>query len=184
MPASLEQVRAEAARLRAFLDTLMEWLRPGEEPSFRSTGLCIPTSVLTAHALTQRLGEEWQVTAGLPLDHFSAQDIERYSIADGGLLVCGESCDHFWAVRDSDGLIVDLSADQFGYATVVVARADDSRYLGNLPAALIETNTAQAYEWPYAWRDVWNALHDKSPTLDDIEEAMYVLPDAPPRLRR
>jgi len=80
-----------------------------------SAGMCGFTSAFLAEALARKVGGEWRVAGGRPLS--------------GGGVTCpkGLQNGHFWCVSD-DGVIVDLTADQFGLPTVLVTTWRDGRY--------------------------------------------------------
>lgn len=108
-----------AAEMRCFLEPL--WGRWKAEtgrfslPDAASTSMCGFTSAFMARALAELDDGEWRVAGGWP--------------PDGGGLTCpgGRLNAHFWTTS-SDGIIVDLTADQFGLPCVIVTRLGDGRF--------------------------------------------------------
>jgi len=81
--------------------------------------MCGFTSVFMARYLEVVDGGRWRVDGGKPLT--------------GGGIRCasGRQNGHFWTVS-GDGIIVDLTADQFGLPSVMVTTEDDPRFLSSL----------------------------------------------------
>lgn len=78
--------------------------------------------------------------------------------------------DHCWVVR-RDGLLVDLTADQFGHEEVIVCTTDDPRYLENWKKTFVIRQIAdvrpRADEWLAAW-DALQAAQDSVPTDEEL----------------
>lgn len=120
----------------------------------------------------RRRPAQWRVAAGM--SDFHPAD-------DGWLTGCGKPAsswrdndgiggmrtidgmwrDHYWLVR-SDGVLADLTADQFGHEAIVVSRQDDDRYLENWKAAWaaehLEEVAGRAAEWRRNWQMVEEAV--------------------------
>lgn len=107
-----------ATRLRPFLEGAWAAHRaasPVPADPFKpvSHRMCGFTSAFMAEILEGECPAGWRVAGGAP--------------ANGGVVLpCGRMEGHFWTVSDS-GVVVDLTADQFGLPVIVV-RLRDGRY--------------------------------------------------------
>lgn len=109
-----------AAQARAFLEPhWLSWkLQSGRDadPMFPiSAGMCGFTSSFLVTSLTDVFGGNWFIQGGRP--------------RDGGGIVDGDGRlrGHFWVVSEY-GELVDLTADQYGHSSIVVASFRDRRY--------------------------------------------------------
>lgn len=62
--------------------------------------------------------------------------------------------DHCWV--QSDNLIVDITADQFGAEEVIITSVSDSRYYPNLEEADFSKEIAKLSHHPERWLQEWN----------------------------
>jgi hypothetical protein len=125
-----------------------EWM--GRNPGFArppegvplTTGFCRGVAAGVAVILAERYPEcFWRVAGGFGIEYGDEASPDLVEFVDGecfpGGMVngAGEWHGHFWVTGgdpDSDeGLIVDLSADQFGHGPVVVTQIEDPRYREN-----------------------------------------------------
>jgi len=144
MALDVEAVAAEAERLREFLEPRwLDWKAGRWSDAPASAHMCRVSSLFAAQALAEAVGGTWDVRGGwaeLPAD-LRPDEEETLDIGSfpGGMRdASGAWQGHYWAYGydlddlDATGLIVDLTADQFGHAAVVVAHEDDPRYRENI----------------------------------------------------
>lgn len=142
----LSEIGDFAGSLRSFIEPFWRaWKAESERPQgpfeTDSAGMCGFTSCFVAMALNKALGGGWTMAGGRP----------RAAFPEGGVrCASGRQNGHFWAESES-GLIVDLTADQFGLPTVVVTTASDPRYRATFSLEEIEGHLpkveALAWEW-------------------------------------
>lgn len=139
----LSEIGDAAGCFRPFLETC--WRRWKAESAkgtcpleADSAGMCGFTSAFLAEALARTVGGEWRVAGGRPFS--------------GGGVTCpqGRLNGHFWCVSD-DGVIVDLTADQFGLPTVLVTTLKDSRYSETFTAEEIDEHLPKVLPVAEAW---------------------------------
>jgi hypothetical protein len=143
MAVLVEDVRTLMEGVRPFVEKRIdEWMvahpdfvPPADVPL--TSGFCRGIAAGVEEILREQFPDWfWSVVGGHGVesyqDHFL--DDEEADRSPGGMMDAqGEWCGHFW-VRGGDpdddhvGMIVDLSADQFGYEEVVVTELNDSRY--------------------------------------------------------
>ena len=103
-----------------------------------SAGMCGFTSAFLVRALQMLDGGTWRVEGGRPL-------------AGGGLTCAsGRQRGHFWAASE-DGIIVDLTADQFGLPTVLVTTVRDARYCNTFTQPEIEGHLPKVESVAECW---------------------------------
>lgn len=110
-----------ASNFRTFLEPIWEdWKlktgRPIGGDLVVSENMCGFTSAFTSIALAEQDGRVWRVAGGWP--------------KSGGGVTCPNQKlnSHFWTVSD-DGIVVDLTADQFGMSNIIVTKQHDPRYI-------------------------------------------------------
>jgi len=99
-----------------------------------STGQCGRSSCVLVRLLSEELPDgDWRLAGGLEdvRDRMNTDDLVP-DAQSGGMVWSGFWQDHYWVVSEAYGLIVDVTADQFGHAPVVVCGLDDPRYRENL----------------------------------------------------
>lgn len=89
--------------------------------------------------LKQASGEDWTIKGGMSdfhLDDYGWTKVGRPNSAwgkedgvGGMLTTAGVWKDHYWL--SNGAVLVDITADQFGWDAVLISRADDERYLEN-----------------------------------------------------
>lgn len=131
-PYRLSEIGDVAGSLRPFLERMwQEWKafqgRPLDPFETVSAGMCGFTSAFLAHALEALEGGIWKVSGGRPLA--------------GGGITCtsGRQNGHFW-VESEDGVIVDLTADQFGLPAVIVTTSKDPRFSNTFTSQEIDNH--------------------------------------------
>jgi len=135
-----------ASELRSFLEPLwmlrrIQACRLPDAGAACSEGMCGFTAAFTAEALRLLDGGEWRVAGGWP--------------QSGGGMACRERRlnAHFWAVSD-DGLVVDLTADQFGHPSVIVTGRHDPRYVESFTREEIERHLPRVMPLAEKWLEV------------------------------
>lgn len=131
-----------ASELRLFLEPQwQEWKSRtgrGSLPETASASMCGFTSAFLAEVLPDLAGAEWCMVGGAP--------------ASGGG-VCGSDLrlhPHFWAVS-SDGILVDLTGDQFGLPSPVVARRGDRRYIESFDTDYVDRHLPRVMPLVEEW---------------------------------
>lgn len=119
----LSEIGDLAGFLRSFVEPFWKaWKAESGKPQgpfeTDSAGMCGFTSCFVAMVLEREVGGGWALAGGRPLPA---------NLSGGVTCTSGRQNGHFWA-ESEDGLIVDLTADQFGLPTVVVTTAYDPRY--------------------------------------------------------
>lgn len=125
------RVRALASEVRSFLEPLWpRWhrVRGDAPPCPLSRGTCHTSSQVLAAILSD---------AGLAARVAAGTDPER----DEGFAAPGGRVGHAWVV--CEGLVVDITADQFGLPPVVLVREDDPRYREGRDTAWPEAQVAR-----------------------------------------
>jgi len=168
----LEDVEMLAACLRSTLEgTIDEWRRksgcPAPAGSPATTNLCRGAAYGALLVFREHLPQvAWHLAGGWGIEALSMTmpdgtprpDVEGRIdtfLWPGGMADAnGRWQGHFWIEgtigEDGPRMIVDLTADQFGYGCVVVTGADDPRYRANVMAEAIErefTNAERAWGW-------------------------------------
>lgn len=109
-----------------------------------STTFCRHTSFIARYLLRKMFNEDWKVAGGYCESLFMTaeeavkeSELERIQtsgkaqkVFDNGWLITPDiRClgAHWWL--EKDGIILDLSADQFGHETIVISTDDDPRYI-------------------------------------------------------
>lgn len=111
-----------------------------------SSGLCKQSTFVCKIMLNNLFGENWSVGGGHMLkkdtsgfDWVKKSHHKEFLESDtpkpmmGGALLVNNKMEvfgtHWWLERD--GIIIDLSADQFGHDSVIITTTDDNRYIKN-----------------------------------------------------
>lgn len=141
--ARMSRIGDTATELRSFLEPL--WLRRKAETgrlpdagSPLSEGMCGFTSAFVVLALSVTDGPGWRMAGGWP--------------QSGGGIACrrGRLHGHFWAVSE-DGIVVDLTADQFGHPNVIVTTDRDARYVESFTLNEIERHAGRVMPLAEEW---------------------------------
>jgi hypothetical protein len=119
-----------ASDLRAFLEPMWDdWKIKTKRPVGcdvpKSENMCGFSSAFTSIALSELEGGDWRIAGGWP--------------KTGGGVACPRRKlnSHFWTVSD-DGIVVDLTADQFNMPTIIVTSERDPRYIESFSADEVE----------------------------------------------
>lgn len=145
----MSRIGDHASDLRMFLEPHWEdWKlktgRPIGGDVIASEKMCGFSSTFAAIALKELDGGDWRVAGGWP--------------KSGGGVSCPRKRlnSHFWTVSD-DGIVVDLTADQFGMPGIIVTMVHDPRYIESLTIEEVEGYTP--YLMPLAEEWVCSAIH-------------------------
>lgn len=138
------------ASLRYFLEPKWkEWKASTSSPmdalDTLSSGMCGFSSIFVVEALNRLTDDQWEFVGGQPVS--------------GGGVICraGKQNGHFWALSDR-GVIVDLTADQFGLPAVVVTMAGDPRYNATFDQVQIDAHVPRVEEVGAMWLE--EAIYD------------------------
>lgn len=141
MPDSLHAI---ATTVRAFLEPVWRRWQPGVEPASKNT--CGRSSLFLERVLRHQ-GQDARWTNGIPRFADDAPELGPFGFFTG---TCWES--HAWV--ECGGLIVDVTADQFGAEPVIVTPAGDPRYgARTLDTASPEAIEARKRTVDALWRD-------------------------------
>lgn len=134
---SMADVHSAARDARALLEPLWARVRRGRPPAGQtsSSGLCIPSAVLLRRLLAAAFPGSWRVAGGSPFvkDGTSFRPGEPRPMDGGTIDKLGARRDHRWVVDDVSGVLVDVSADQFGHEGIIVSHSEDRRYRESHP---------------------------------------------------
>ncbi|WNZ24543.1 hypothetical protein HJG54_17910 [Leptolyngbya sp. NK1-12] len=150
----ISEVTTFAFTVRQFLEP--HWLAAhqgwNEIPSPLSRWMCRYSSIFLVMLLRELQSEHvWEIVGGRP-----PQDMDGTLQAQVGMLGCdGIWCDHCW-VKGNE-LIIDLTADQFGHAPVIVTHTSDQRYRANLAEIDLEKDLQKLQRRPMQWLSAWRA---------------------------
>jgi len=135
-----------ASELRSFLEPL--WMlrrtltgRLPDAGTSCSEGMCGFSASFVALALSAIDGGEWRVAGGWP--------------QSGGGIACPRRSlrAHFWTVSE-DGIVVDLTADQFGHPGIIVTGCNDPRYVESFTAEEIERHLPKVMPLAEEWLEI------------------------------
>ena len=135
-----------ASELRSFLEPL--WMhrksatgRLPDAGTSCSEGMCGFSASFMALALSALEGSDWRVAGGWP--------------QSGGGMACPRRSlkAHFWTVSE-DGIVVDLTADQFGHPCIIVTGANDPRYVESFTAEEIERHLPKVMPLAEEWLEL------------------------------
>lgn len=152
MPTS--EITTFAVTVRQFLEP--HWLTAhqswNEIPDPLSRWMCRYSSIFLATLLRELQSEHvWEIVGGRPPQHTDATPPVQI-----GMLGCdGTWHDHCWV--KGNGLIIDLTADQFGYAPVIATHASDYRYCANLTEIDLQKDLQKLRRRPMQWLSDWRA---------------------------
>lgn len=143
--ANLSEIGDAAATLRQTVERAWaDWHAVSAKPKdpFKpdSQNMCGFTASFVSLALPDIIGGKWQVTGGWP--------------QNGGGILCasGEKKAHFWSVSKC-GLVVDITADQFGLPAVIVTTRDDNRYRPSFCADYLRKHLPKVLPVAVKWLD-------------------------------
>jgi hypothetical protein len=139
------------ARLEPLWD---EWRRERgrPDPETPSAGMCRFTAQLLARLLAEAGLGEWTVQGGSPHADYGPEAFRHLGAGEGGIIdPSGAWRGHYWAFRQADGTIADVTADQFGHGPVIVTSSDDPRYRANYRQASLRRHLLDASETPSRW---------------------------------
>lgn len=107
-----------------------------------------------SHVFRERLGTDWNIVSGRPQRQLDATSQEAVGI----FATNGTWNDHCWL--EGNGLVVDITADQFGYSPVIVTTVDDIRYKANLCQQDMESDLRKLRHRPMSWLTAWRTWED------------------------
>jgi hypothetical protein len=126
----MSKIGDTASDLRAFLEPVWtDWKIQTKRPigcdAAASENMCGFSSAFASIALAEMEGGDWRIAGGWPK-------------SGGGVACPGRKLNsHFWTVSD-DGIVVDLTADQFGMPTIIVTSERDPRYIESFSTDEVE----------------------------------------------
>lgn len=148
-----------AHEIRLFLETEVwsDWLEAIDEDQHppgatASVGMCRVSSPIVRDILTAEYPNgDWKVVGGHPSVAYVEHDprdrrrfLRIFDGIDGGMWDRANSQwdGHYWVRGHSEGLevIVDVTADQYGWDPVVVTAGDDARYRANYAASELKAD--------------------------------------------
>jgi len=153
MQPTLAEVTQLVWEIRRFLEP--HWVKAhlswgAEIPQPPSRWMCRSTSIFLAEVFRTQLGSVWQIVGGRPEKYLDATP----EGAVGIFATNGTWNDHCWL--EENGLVVDLTADQFGHPTVIITAADALRYRANLSEQDMAEDLLKLRSRSIAWLAAWN----------------------------
>lgn len=185
VPAGPPELEKLALEMRAFLEEVVwpNWRRerndedeihpPGSGLAV-SQGMCRMSCVCLLPILRQGFPDgNWRIAGGHPsvaYESVRSQFRRAFDGLDGGMWdrANNQWDGHYWLEGEIDGerLIVDVTADQYGWSPVVVTSATDARYRGNYTASTVGKDVSGRFyeKWKvFAW-EAWETLGDDVPS--------------------
>jgi hypothetical protein len=130
------------------------------QPETLSKFMCRYTSIFLKAVLSPNSQPSWRLVAGRPI-------LKEYEgTAKGYFGFCtstGLFFDHCWI--QLGGLIVDITADQFGAEAVIITSVGDPRYFPNLEEADLCREIAKLTHRPAKWLQEWDDQHRKDAAI-------------------
>jgi hypothetical protein len=119
--------------IRELLREDWDWLKRDYPDHLReplSLDMCRLSTAYLLYLFGQAGLTGWTPREGVPfVDEFDADQV----LPRGGMLTKDQRwAPHTWLEHDQ-GWILDLTADQFGYSEIIIAKSNDPRYRHNLP---------------------------------------------------
>ncbi|WP_088892892.1 hypothetical protein [Leptolyngbya ohadii] len=146
------QFKMFASTVRQFLEP--HWLAAhqgwSDIPDPLSRWMCRYSSIFLATLLREQSQEPWSIVGGRPPRSLNAKVEGEFGI----LAWDGTWNDHCWVT--GRGLIIDLTADQFGHDPIIVTASSDPRYRANLTedemAQDFQKLQRRSTQWLAAWK--------------------------------
>lgn len=156
-------VETVADSARSFLETRWALGRSHGRTGLLSSGMCRLTSAFLVKALSQATGTRWTVRGGAPASDAGVWEL-RDGVTEGGMIDRdGFWRGHYWVEDLSGALMVDLTADQFGWEPLIVRETGDPRYRANYLAHAVRDHLKGAVILPREWLKAWRAERGESP---------------------
>ncbi|WP_315696491.1 hypothetical protein [Pseudomonas taiwanensis] len=179
LPMIFHRVRLKNALvpIRGLLCEDWDWFKRNYPDHLRdplSQNMCLLTTAYLMHLFTQAGVTGWTPREGVPFVDEFAEDDYRPS---GGMLGRNQRWSaHAW-LEHEQGWILDLTADQFGYAEIIITRHTDLRYKHNIPQAEVMKRIGEC-----AISLEWYAYHLEVPPTRSVIEQFTQLMSTPPQL--
>lgn len=132
-------------KLRLFLEEkwiewkVTHWHKNGVNRQESSQNMCGLSSLFLKKALEEEYKNIWRIAGGV-------------SSKNGGFIKNnGEIESHLWVVCDELKIIIDITADQFGYSSIIITNINDKRYLENFSVEEKQLNIKQYLETSDNW---------------------------------
>jgi hypothetical protein len=165
-----DQVRRIAVEARQFLEERWsawrqqngETLEPGMAPSH---SMCRFSAAFLLHVLGTEIPEgDWSVVGGNPT---GGDDIDPdYGLPGGYRDAGGQWQAHYWLITGDYGLVVDITADQFGGAAVICGE-DDNGYRDNYYTGAVSDHLDEVRWTAGRWLAEWKNDHPLGWSKDD-----------------
>lgn len=152
------QVLDVAVTVRDFLELAWrDWRadRGIPQPEINSYSMCRMSSAFLAKRLTDELGGEWHVLGGAGEEGWDLGDCLLGAEPGGVLSTDGVWSGHWWV--KGHGIIVDVTADQFGLDPVIATSDDDQRYARNYTARAMRKYLSRVTKTVEGWTGRWRA---------------------------
>lgn len=151
----LDELRADLVVMREFLvERWVDWGEARGRPygdAILGVGMCRFTSAF----LLKALGPGWRLGGGDPFVYRGGAWV--YSPSAGGYRKSDGHVDgHYWVVKD--GLIVDLTATQFGGDPIVLTDHSDRRYIDVMTPPVRREALRDVTERARAWFGIWSQV--------------------------
>lgn len=169
-PAASDTARLEliASAVRAFLepDWWRSWQGAEAEGVPASAGMCGRSSLTLKHVLNRDFDIDANWASGTPPFR------DRRGAAGAGFLWLDQWVGHAW-VEAEGGLIIDITADQFDGAPVIVTPAGDPRYRANEETATAAYRAVRERVSEDAWLG-WLASGERADLMRKLDRSAGV----------
>lgn len=117
-----------------------------------STSTCRFSALMVATVLSKATGIRWRIVGGSPVAEADFHDIRTGG--NGGIKdPYGTWHGHYWCVGNN--MLVDVTADQFGWDPVVTGDAGDPRYRANYLASAVRGHLEHVSQRVSTWHREW-----------------------------
>ncbi len=142
------------------------WQGPEAAGVPASAGMCGRSSLTLKHVLNRDfdIGASW--ASGTPPSG------DRHGATGAGFLWLDKWVGHAW-VETEGGLIIDITADQFGGAPVIVTPAHDPRYRANEETATEDYRAIREQVSEEAWRG-WLASGERAELMRRLDASARI----------
>ncbi|AYG47661.1 hypothetical protein DV532_25530 (plasmid) [Pseudomonas sp. Leaf58] len=163
--------------IRGLLCEDWDWFKRNYPDHLRdplSQNMCLLTTAYLLHLFTQAGVTGWTPREGVPfVDEFRVDD----HYPSGGMLARNQQWSaHAW-LEHEQGWILDLTADQFGYAEIILTRNTDPRYKCNIPQPEVVKRIGEC-----ALSLEWYEYHLAEPRARLVIEQFRQMMSNPPQL--
>lgn len=152
---------SEENSLKFFLQDIRRFLEPVWITTHKSWGdapvpdppskyMCRYSCLFLQHLLRRHVFGQWRIELGRP----PSPDLNGTQQGNFGYHAKNGWHDHAWLVRD--GVILDITADQYGDAPIIISSITSSKYNANLSEDDVATDLEELKKRILSWVDMWS----------------------------